>query len=74
MEISTGKITEFAVPFSEFGLKQGYHVEFAIYMYPIVLEEDTEHRGEMPIERCPRKGKISLEVPGPTFEMDNWFV
>jgi alpha-amylase/alpha-mannosidase (GH57 family) len=74
-QIATAKFTEIGVPFSEYGLESESLVEFAIFLYPELTEEEpAHHRADQPLERCPRKGKISFQLPDANFEMDNWFV
>lgn len=61
---AVGRIIELAVPFSELNAKPGQKVEFSI----VVCRDGQE------LERWPRSGAISVEVPSETYKEEQWYV
>jgi alpha-amylase/alpha-mannosidase (GH57 family) len=57
-------VVEFSLPFSALELKEGDTFEF---YFKITT-------GSIGITRCPRRGAITLQVPGENFEKTNWSV
>jgi len=62
--LGVGRIIELAIPFSELDAKPGQKVEFSV----VVCRDGQE------LERWPRNGAISVEVPSDSYEEEQWYV
>ncbi len=60
--LGVGTIVELYVPFVELGLKGGESLSFFV-------EIKTDG---VAMQRCPRRGSLSTQVPGENFEKENW--
>jgi alpha-amylase/alpha-mannosidase (GH57 family) len=72
--VRTKRITELSIPFGQFRLKPGESVDFALHLYPREFLSAKDKTAVIPVERCPRKGNVHVNVPDENFEVENWCV
>ncbi|MHC4598170.1 MAG: alpha-amylase/alpha-mannosidase [Planctomycetota bacterium] len=61
---AAGKILEISIPFEKIGVHSGERLRFQV---------EAVRRGRV-LDRFPRGGAFEVVIPGPDFEMENWFV
>lgn len=64
LAFAIGAVIEIGIPFTYLGVGPNAQIEFFV-----ILE-----RSGLEIERCPRRGPVSIRVPTQEFELINWYV